>query len=56
MAWVKGTQAHEMHLPWVEMHLGWVDGPRAEEMRARWVQGNQEYLQPEGLLHVDHGL
>ena len=42
MAWVKGTRAHEMHLPWVEMHLGWVDGPQAEEMRARWVQVKKE--------------
>ena len=45
-----------MHLPWVEMHLEWVDGPRAEEMHARWVQVKKEYLQPEGLLHADHGL
>ena len=40
--WVKGPRVQEMHLPWVEMHLGWVDGPWAEEMRARWVQVKKE--------------
>ena len=38
-----------------EMHLGWVEGPQAEEMRAGWVQVYQDQLQPERLLHADHG-
>ena len=46
VGWVKGPRAEEMHLPWVE-------GTRGGEMRAGWV--SHEYLQPEGLLHVDHG-
>nr|POE53082.1 involucrin [Quercus suber] len=60
LGWVKGPQAGEIHLQWVEgprieeMHLGWVEGPRAREMHAGWVQVSQEYLQPKGLLHVDH--
>ena len=31
----------------------WVEGTRGGEMHAGWV--SHEYLQPEGLLHVDHG-
>ena len=58
---MKGPWAKEMHLPWAEgpkteeMHLGWVEGPRAEEMHARWVHVYQDQLQPERLLHADHG-